>query len=232
MKAPREFWDAKILQWEQEKYSPVLGLRARLDPNRSVKTRLDVAARILKSTVQGKTVVELGCGSALLAERVIAWGAASYSGFDISAAAIESAQKRIGKSEVAEKVTLTRASIEEIGEQKSGVVFSLGLLDWLSPDVIQSMSSQLVGECVFHSFSEKLFSVSQLLHRAYVFGKYGYADARYVPQYYSRQEILRMLGDSCPEAHFYRDPAMSFGCFVSNFSIQQAMSNARSKDLL
>ena len=88
---PKAFWNAKILGWEASRYggaSPGLveGLAGRASS--SLRFRLDVAARLLAPHLAGRRVVELGCGSGLLAERLLTLGAASYQGYDISDAAI------------------------------------------------------------------------------------------------------------------------------------------------
>ena len=96
---PKSFWNAKILGWEDSRYkdpatAPSLAERIAGRVSTSLRFRLEEAVRLLAPHLPGRRVVELGCGSGLLAERLLALGAASYQGFDISDAAIARARSR------------------------------------------------------------------------------------------------------------------------------------------
>lgn len=209
-----DFWDKKILQWETDKYSLGKEMPVKFDVNSSLKSRMDLARSILKRVAPGRTIFELGCGSGLLAENCISFGAEKYTGIDISGVAIQSAVQRLQNSTASSKVEFIRGSITEIPVIKADICFSLGLLDWLRPDEITLLRKNVNCEFFFHTFSEKRnFSVSQLLHRLYVFLKYGYKNMSYVPKYHTADEIEKsLISDKTSRIRFLRRPELSFGC--------------------
>ena len=85
-----KFWDKKILGWERDRYfSKNIFLK-----QNSVKYRLYIAKKLLKKFVKNKKILELGCGSGLLAKSIIKYGAKSYMGYDISGKAINNAKEK------------------------------------------------------------------------------------------------------------------------------------------
>ena len=142
---PKAFWNAKILGWEASRYggaaSPDLveGVAGRTSS--SVRFRLDAAARLLAPHLAGRRVVELGCGSGLLAERLLALGAASYQGYDFSEAAIARAKQRAADSPRGEAMRFAVAAITDLPPQGDALVVSLGLVDWLAPAELDHLFS-------------------------------------------------------------------------------------------
>lgn len=208
---PAEFWDKKILQWEKDKYSPTSRLFVLFDVNSSVKSRMKLARSILKKMAPGRSVAELGCGSGLLAEEIIAYGATKYVGIDISAVAIEAAKQRVVDSQG--NIEFVNANISEITAFKTDICFSLGLFDWLTPSEIKVIQQKVDTRFFFHAFSEKRFSPSQFLHKLYVFLMYGRNSSGYVPKYHRAETILQSLvSTNISGAKFFRRPELSFGC--------------------
>ena len=149
-----------------------------------MRFRLDVAARLLAPHLAGRRVVELGCGSGLLAERLLALGAASYQGYDLSEAAIARAKQRAADSPRGEAMRFAVAAVADLPPQGDALVVSLGLVDWLTPaelDHLFALGRQ--GSCL-HAFSERRRSAAQLIHRAYVQFSYGWKNGGYVPRYH------------------------------------------------
>src|SRR2546430_945199 len=95
---PQQFWEDKILRWEADRYgrsahsSWLERVASRLSG--SLRARLALAESLLRPHVAGRRVVELGCGSGLLAAPLVEAGAASYLGIDIARSAIASARCR------------------------------------------------------------------------------------------------------------------------------------------
>ncbi len=213
-----DFWDKKILKWEADKYSQKNTFLVNFDINSSLKSRMDLARSILRKVAPGRTILELGCGSGQLAEQCISFGAERYVGIDISNVAIQSAKQRVQNSVSSSKIEFKTGSITEISQMQADICFSLGLVDWLDQNEIELLRTNVKCNFYFHTFSEKRsFSASQLLHRLYVFLKYGYKNMRYVPKYYSACEIKKILTlDNSPDLQFLRRPELSFGCVAHN----------------
>lgn len=217
--SPQIFWDKKITDWENDKYFSKRYILNKWDVNASVKARMSIARALLKNVVKGRTIVELGCGSALLMEDILSFGAAKYTGIDISSVAIEAAKKRISKSKNFSKAELLVKNIKDIEHIEADIVFSLGLFDWFDLDEISFFLKKLKAPYYLHSFSEKnKLSIHQIMHRAYVYLMYGYKNAKYRPQYYTEKDIAKVLNknESNPP-RFLRKTSLSFGCFAYSF---------------
>lgn len=210
----QQFWDKKILQWETDKYSVNNAVPFSIDVNSSLKSRMNLARSILKRIAPGRTILELGCGSGQLAENSILSGAEKYVGIDISSVAIQTANQKLQNSAVKSKIEFKTESASKMPLVQADICFSLGLLDWLNPGEIQNLQKNVKCDFYFHTFSEKrMYSVSQLLHRSYVFLKYGYKNVGYVPKYYTAAEITNLLKQELlPPPKFFRRPDLSFGC--------------------
>jgi SAM-dependent methyltransferase len=222
---PKEFWEDKILEWEGSRYGGSLpnvteGLAGKVSS--SLRFRLQAALAILGPQVRGRRVVELGCGSGLLAEALITAGAVGYQGYDISEKAIANAKTRLAASPAADRITFTVSRTEALGPQSDAVVLSLGLFDWLTPQEISHVLSIGRQGSYFHAVAEKRHSLQQWIHRAYVHVAYGHRTGGYVPQYHSMKQIVGLAaGVGLPPPNVYRDPRMSFGIFVSSLPLPE-----------
>ncbi|PKU24306.1 class I SAM-dependent methyltransferase [Telmatospirillum siberiense] len=222
---PRSFWNAKILGWEDSRYAdaaPSLVERIAGGISTSLRFRLETAVTLLGPHLAGRRVVELGCGSGLLAARLMAAGAASYQGFDISDAAIDRARARLSGQPQIGRMAFDVADVSKIGPQGDALVFSLGLFDWLSPDDIVHVFKLGRQGSYFHAVAERRpRSVEQMIHRTYVQLSYGRRTG-YAPRYHSMAEINELLAKAAlPPANVYRHRRMRFGIFVSDLAIPQ-----------
>lgn len=221
---PRSFWNAKILGWEDSRYgasaaAPSLVERIAGGVSTSLRFRLEAAAALLAPHLPGRRVVELGCGSGLLAERLLALGAASYQGVDLSDGAIVRARERHAGSPAAGRMAFDVGSVLDLRPQGDALVFSLGLFDWLSPEEITHVFSVGRGGNYFHAVAEKRRSVQQVIHRAYVHFSYGRRTG-YEPRYHSTLEIDTLLATAgLAPAKIYRHPRMRFGIFVTDLAL-------------
>ena len=99
-------------------------------------------------------------------------GAKSYRGYDFAHSAIVDANERC-KNE--KKISFYNASVTEIENNIDyDIIFSLGLIDWLKPDEINSLVKLSDNKMWLHSFSEKRLSFTQLVHKFYVIIYYGF----------------------------------------------------------
>jgi SAM-dependent methyltransferase len=212
----KRFWDQKILNWEKEKYMNKSFL---LDVNSSVKSRMILTKNILSQISKNKTLLEIGCGSTLLLDDLKDMGIKKYIGIDISSKAIEKAKKKSREINNVE-FEFVNSDINEIDNYKVDICFSLGFLDWLSLNEIKQMNSKIDSKFFVHSFSEKRLAFSQLLHRFFVYMKYGHKTDGYQPQYYKSEEILDCFTNYQTNLNFFRHKKLSFGTLLYNLPIK------------
>lgn len=222
----RDFWEKKILVWERGRYDSKKQNQGSLEniANRasdSLRYRLKIATELLTPHVTGKRVVELGCGSGLLAGKFIDAGALSFTGYDIAEGAISRAKEHYAGGPYEKNVHFITADLNKLDSLDADIVFSLGLLDWLSDLEILHLF-KISGQAHFlHAISEKRFSLSLFLHKIYCYVSYGYRTRGYVPRYVSPGEMFALVGDSAGGRDFYvyRDPKLSFGALLSSLPV-------------
>jgi SAM-dependent methyltransferase len=125
---PKQFWEAKLLAWEQGRYGGPDRPRDLLKwiANRSsmsLRFRVAITFELLRPYLANKRVVELGCGCGIMARKLIEYGAASYLGIDIAESAVETARARYGDNP---KVWFLASSVAEMQPLSADLVISLG----------------------------------------------------------------------------------------------------------
>jgi 2-polyprenyl-3-methyl-5-hydroxy-6-metoxy-1,4-benzoquinol methylase len=221
---PKAFWEDKILSWEQGRYQTTHTDKNLLErfanrASESLRFRQWVAGNILVKQVAGKRVLELGCGSGLLAQRLLSAGAHSYIGIDFSERAIENARARADEAGISDRVRFEAKSIKEMSEMQSDVVFSLGLLDWLSDDELDYIFKITAGTDYLHTISEKRASMANWIHRAYVQLAYGRQTGSYRPRYFSVAEIEEIARRHTNKSvRAFRERRLSFGTLVTTLN--------------
>jgi len=207
MTVVKDFWNRKILGWEEKKYSQ----KFLLDVNVSLKYRFSLAVNLLERFGKDKIILELGCGSCRLIPHLDKIQCKKYIGIDVSSKAIDRAKTRLSETNC--EVEFYCADISEIDLPSVDICFSLGLFDWLSIPVIKAINHHLDCKYFFHSFSEDRRSFQRILHQIYVFMLYGHKTKQYVPQYYTQQQIKEALQSEEP-VDFFHMKELSFGCFA------------------
>ena len=222
---PRGFWEEKILGWEADRYGPGSPGASWLErlarrASGSLRARQAAAKDLLSRHVAGRRVVELGCGSGLLAEGLIEAGAASYLGIDLARNAVEGARARVQASPHASRIRFETGDVAALPPLAADLVFSLGLFDWLSLEQIEAVFASSGGADYLHAIAEKRVSLSQWLHRLYVFLSYGHRTGGYVPRYYEASAIAALAAPHNPRpAHVLRSPSLSFGALVTTLPL-------------
>jgi SAM-dependent methyltransferase len=207
------FWNERILLWEKTRYGEDAASFSWLErfsggASRSVRYRMELAEKLLLPVVKGKTVLELGCGTARLAEPLLAAGARHYTGLDIAGCAIQEAIRRVGERR---DLHLRICDVTQMTRLDADIVFSLGLLDWLPLTKVEHLLQLSASTRFLHSFSEQRPSPAQWVHRAYVHLAYGHRSGKYVPQYYPAKRLQHFAG-----GEILRDRRLSFGAMLTN----------------
>lgn len=218
---PRAFWEAKILAWEDSRYgqagqAPTLLERVAGRVSSSLRFRLERALALLAPVVAGRPVLELGCGSGLLAESLVAAGASSYRGIDFAATAVARARQRVAAGPHAARISFEAAAVTAAANPEGAVVLSLGLLDWLETDEIGHVLS-LGRHGFLHAFSERRRSPQQWIHRLYVHAAYGRRTGGYAPRYHRAADLAAMAAEAgLPAPAVIRAPRLAFGAFLAH----------------
>ena len=219
---PKQFWEDKLLAWEQGRYGqpgrppgPLEWIANR--SSTSLRYRLAVTPELLRPFLAGRRVVELGCGSGLLAARLIAYGAASYLGIDIAESAIRKARDtHAGDARIAFAV----GSVAELSPLPADLVISLGLFDWLDDEEIANVFAKSGSADFLHAIAERRPGLQQWLHRAYVELAYGHRTDGYRPRYLTCGHIEALAKAVVPRRlHVFRHRQLSFGALISSLPI-------------
>jgi SAM-dependent methyltransferase len=221
----RTFWERKILGWEGGRYREGVGEPGLLNrladwSSDSLRFRVQIAGELLAPHVAGRRVVDLGCGSGLLAPALVAAGAAHVHGVDIAEAAIERARARAAEAGIADRTSFERASIDELGPLHADVVVSLGLTDWLDDAGLDRMFALSGGADFLHAISERRATPAQALHRAYCWAAYGWRTGGYVPRYFRAADFAAIALRHRPgPVRIWRHRRLSFGALLTTLPL-------------
>ena len=222
----KQFWEDKIIGWEDGRYNINKHNLSFLEKfsdmlSSSLRFRIAFTKKILHKISKDKVIVEVGCGSGLLAKTAIDNGAKHFYGYDISELAIERAKKFAADNGISSQVTFEAKAIADMKKIEADYYFSLGTLDWITIEDIKYLFSLHSNIQFFHSYCEKRYSLSQLLHRIYVYLSYKKNTKTYSPYYMTEKEIVEIFNSitSFDKSYIYRNPKLSFGAFISTFKL-------------
>jgi SAM-dependent methyltransferase len=218
---PKQFWEAKLPAWEQGRYGSPDRQHGFLEwiANRSsmsLRFRVAITPELLRPYLAGKHVVELGCGSGIIAGRLIEYGAATYLGIDIAESAIERARARYGDDA---RLRFQISSVADMLPVSADLVISLGLFDWLTDDEIAAVFRKSGSADFLHAIAEQRSGVQQWLHRSYVQLAYGYRTDSYRPRYLTCEHVGSLAASARRPLYVYRNWRMSFGALVSSLPV-------------
>ena len=183
----------------------------------SLRFRVAITPELLQPYLAGKRVVELGCGSGIMASKLIQYGAASYLGIDIAEVAIETARTRYGHNP---KADFLATSVADMPFLSADLVISLGLFDWLTDTEISEVFRKSGSADFLHAIAERRPGFQQLLHRSYVQLAYGYRTDAYRPRYFKCDHIGRLAALAVKRPiYVFRSWRLSFGALLSSLPI-------------
>ncbi len=220
---PKQFWETKLLAWEQGRYDRPDRPSGLLEwiadrSSMSLRYRVRITPELLKPFLSGKRVVEVGCGSGLLAKTFVEYGAASYLGIDIAETAIAKARERYGGRDG--RIEFRVGTGAELSGTAPDLVVSLGLLDWLKDDEIATLFRNSGPAEFLHAIAERRPGFQQWLHRNYVQLAYGYRTDSYRPRYFTCDHIKSLATAVVPRPLYaYRNWQLSFGALISSLPI-------------
>jgi len=224
---PKQFWEDKLLTWEQGRYGKPERPPGLLEwiANRSsisLRYRVAITPELLEPFLAGKRVVELGCGSGLLAAKLIEYGAASYLGIDIAETAIRKARESHGGRDA--RIAFAVGGVADLQPLAADLVISLGLFDWLRDDEIANVFAKSGAADFLHAIAERRPGIQQWLHRAYVQLAYGYRTHSYRPRYFTCAHIEALAIATVPRRlYVYRNRRLSFGALISSLPVGEAI---------
>src|ERR1700730_2514552 len=223
---PKRFWESKILTWERGRYGKPHRPLSILEwiANRSsssLRFRVSITPELLQPFLSNKRVVELGCGSGIIARKFVEYGASSYLGIDIAESAIEKARSRHGNDA---RMQFQVGNVADLPSLSADLIVSLGLFDWLTDDEIGAVFRQCGRADFLHAIAERRPGIQQWLHRSYVQLAYGYRTDRYRPRYFTCDQLKSLApAGTCRPFHVYRNWRLSFGALVSSLPIGPAV---------
>jgi len=224
---PKQFWEDKLLTWEQGRYGKPVRPLGPLEwianlSSMSLRYRVAIAPELLEPFLAGKRVVELGCGSGLLATKLIAYGAASYLGIDIAETAIRKAREcHVGQDA---RIAFAVGGAADLQPLAADLVISLGLFDWLRDYEIANVFAKSGSADFLHAIAERRPGIQQWLHRAYVQLAYGYRTESYRPRYFTCDHIAALATAVVPRSlYVYRNRRLSFGALISSLPVGEAI---------
>jgi SAM-dependent methyltransferase len=219
---PKQFWEAKLLAWERGRYGrqerPGIVEWIANRSSMSLRFRVAITPELLKPLLDRRRVVELGCGTGVLVEKLLEYGAASYLGIDIAETAISRAREYHGEHNL--RIRFEVGSVADMAPLATDLVISLGLLDWLTDDEIRVLFEKSGEADFFHAIAEKRPGFQQSLHRAYVQIAYGHRTGSYRPRYLTCDQVKTPATAVVQRpVYVYRNWRLSFGALISSLPI-------------
>jgi SAM-dependent methyltransferase len=143
MKNAKAYWENKILKWEKSRYSnPFLSnLRARMKISEKI---------ILQRMLPQQTILELGCGSGILAERLLRHSF-RYFGVDIAENAVSLAKERCAFA--GDRGNFFAKDVLHFEMKETDLTVFLGLTDWLSEFELEQLFKSLKSDKILFSYT-------------------------------------------------------------------------------
>ena len=216
----KKFWENKIQTWEKDRYrieddeSKVKTDSSHIAGS-SLQFRFEKTAEILKPYLDGKKILDIGCGTGIFYNEIQDTNLAHYYGFDFAENAILEGKKKFEGTEKGEKCSLFVGTIEDFDFPECDIAIALGVLDWLENDEIETLFKKTYPRKFLFAISEKKVSITRWIHSIYCFISYGWKSQGYVPKYHTTDEIIGIAeAVGYKDIKIYRHPRLRFGAFL------------------
>ena len=204
MQIKSEFWKKSSLDWESKRYDRFFSRFL----YGSLHNRRDYVAWYISQFPKGSKIVELGCGSGRIYERIIDRQKYNYTGIDICGDAVSVATEKFKNEPNAKWVC---ASENEIKNYEADLAVSAGFIDWLNDEQIINLNNNNKFKAVLHSYSQDTADWKVYVHRFFSKLITKRINVDYSPRKYSIEKIRSLFGNNIS---IETDSELSFGAFV------------------
>lgn len=219
MNQHKKYWDKKILDWEKSTYKKEtegLDIIEKMATRfrRSNRERARLALEILKKKIKNKRILELGCGSGVVAFKLFKQGQPKeIMGIDIASEAIRLARKKATEKGLTEKMKFKVLDVNKAKLPACDICFGLGFLNYLTLEEIKSLFLKLKAGNILFSFAKKELSIIFFLHKIYT--RLSSCPGHY---FYTKREIKKALGGRYGEIFFIEERGLAFDGIFHNFT--------------
>lgn len=176
MSSQGEYWDDRIINWEKSAYSKqAISKQSLLDtvatPFRKIlDRRMRDAERLLSPVVNGKVVLDCGCGTGKLLRDLRVFNPQRLIGIDIASSAINDAKQNANEHGLAELMEFHCIDIRNDPSicTEADIVTGLGFIDYLAPNELSELLALLSDKMFLFSFPAKRVGVREILHPIYL----------------------------------------------------------------
>jgi predicted RNA methylase len=188
------YWDEKISWWAESSYEEqprgaLDRFMARL--RRSVHARAVIALELLKPHIEGKTILDIGCGNGHFVKGCVELGAKHAYGIDISPEAIKLARRLAEKNGYADRSTFSVGRAGDSDLPQTDFVTGFGLIDWLSGAECMTMLRNIEGRKFVFSYSEQDGSFDEWIHHFYLIERLRWFGGGVRAYHHPREVIVR-----------------------------------------
>lgn len=220
----REYWDKKIRIWSETSYekTPQAGLSNKFfsKVRSSVDARMHTALEVFQPYVEGKTILDLGCGVGLLGFALIEMGCERYVGIDISQVAVDEAAAMARGKSLGGKMEFRCANLLSLESfPEADITVGLGMLDWFNLDDVERIIEKLRGRKIVLTFSEQDNSLSEIIHRFYLVKRLQWQNKGVYAYHFRRVEIDTLLArQGFENVKYIKNRQMRFGVLFHNLN--------------
>jgi len=175
-KDQKDYWEKKIVGWEDTIYSQKKSLKSSILEKAAsrfrgiLKKRMSVAESLIAPHLKGKIVMDLGCGSAVLIQKLIKYKPKQIIGIDIAEPAIELAKNKFKDFKAAKAIKFICADVRKDQKILKGaeIVIGVGFIDYFNSEELLKLLKNLNNKKFLLSFPEKIISSREILHKIYL----------------------------------------------------------------
>ena len=211
----KQYWDKKIIEWEDSMRGGAdISLIERLAAffRKHLYYRSALALHLLSPHVQGKTVLDLGCGSGFFSFELYERAKTKHiSGVDISPQAVARAEALARAKGWSDHFSFREGDAASLSLPQADFTIGLGFLDYLTLEEIHSLFERLPSPYFLFSFAEKKIVLFRYMHEFYML-------LQRCPKHFynSKTEIRECIGTRFHEVQFFNHKKMRLTCLVHN----------------